>query len=76
MLQADQRVDLSSHFRGEIRVARSFRVVPYDLPRRCAATYFPESNALVPVGSYDEGSRTPAFKSVVISVAPAKAPPA
>jgi molybdopterin-dependent oxidoreductase alpha subunit len=75
-IRADQRVDLSSHFRGEVRVARGFRVVPYDLPRRCAATYFPESNALVPVGSYDEGSRTPAFKSVVISVAPAKAPPA
>jgi anaerobic selenocysteine-containing dehydrogenase len=72
-LEPDQRVDLSSHFDGETRVARDFRVVAYELPRRCAATYFPEANALVPVGSYDEASRTPAFKSVVIRVAPATA---
>ncbi|UCE87405.1 MAG: FdhF/YdeP family oxidoreductase [Deltaproteobacteria bacterium] len=73
-LAAGQRVDLSSHFGGTARVVRDFRVVPFDLPRRCAATYFPEANALVPVDSYDAGSRTPAFKSVVIRVAPAAAP--
>jgi anaerobic selenocysteine-containing dehydrogenase len=69
-LKEGQRVDLTSHFRGEQRVARSFMVVPYRIPRRCAATYFPETNVLVPIDSYAEKSRTPTSKSVVISVAP------
>jgi molybdopterin-dependent oxidoreductase alpha subunit len=63
------RVDVTSHFRGETRCARGFRVVAYDLPRGCAAAYFPEANALVPVASYAEGSRTPGYKSLEISIA-------
>ena len=42
-------VDLDSHFQGEIRRARRFVVVAYAIPRGCAATYFPEANALVPL---------------------------
>ena len=67
-LRARQLVDLVSHFNGEERVARRFTVVPYDIPRGCAATYFPEANVLVPVGSVAEKSNTPASKSVVISI--------
>jgi anaerobic selenocysteine-containing dehydrogenase len=67
-LHARQLVDLVSHFNGEERVARRFAVVPYDIPRGCAATYFPEANVLVPVGSVAEKSNTPASKSVVISI--------
>jgi molybdopterin-dependent oxidoreductase alpha subunit len=73
-LSAGQVVDLVSHFEGETRVARRFLVVPYPVPRRCAATYFPEANALVPVGSVADKSNTPASKSVVISVHPSDAP--
>jgi molybdopterin-dependent oxidoreductase alpha subunit len=69
-LQAGQLVDLISHFEGEERVARGFKIVPYDIPRRCAATYFPEANVLVPVRSVAEKSNTPASKSVVISIRP------
>jgi molybdopterin-dependent oxidoreductase alpha subunit len=69
-LSADQRVDLISHFEEETRIARNFKVVPYSLPRRTAATYFPEANALVPIGSVAEKSHTPASKSVVISIRP------
>ena len=61
-------VDLISHFEGEERVGRGFRVVPYQIPTRCAATYFPEANVLVPVRSVAEKSNTPASKSVVISI--------
>ena len=61
-------VDLISHFEGEERVARRFAVVPYSIPRRCAATYFPETNVLVPVRSVAEKSNTPVSKSVVISI--------
>jgi molybdopterin-dependent oxidoreductase alpha subunit len=69
-LSEGQVVDLTSHFRGETRVARRFVVVPYRIPRKCAATYFPETNVLVPIDNFAEKSRTPASKSVVISVAP------
>jgi len=67
-LHEGQAVDLVSHFEGEERVARHFIVVPYDIPRHCAATYFPEANVLVPVRSVAEKSNTPASKSVVISI--------
>ena len=69
-LQARQVVDLVSHFEGEERIARRFVIVPYDIPRRCAATYFPEANVLVPVRSVALKSNTPASKSVVISIRP------
>ena len=71
-LHARQVVDLISHFEGEERVARGFTIVPYDIPKRCAATYFPEANVLVPVRSVAEKSNTPASKSVVISIRPAR----
>ncbi|RKH33438.1 hypothetical protein D7Y13_17170 [Corallococcus praedator] len=69
-LSAGQKVDLTSHFQGQTRVAREFLVVPYNIPRACAATYFPEANVLVPVDSHAEKSRTPTSKSIVITVAP------
>jgi anaerobic selenocysteine-containing dehydrogenase len=70
-LSDGQLVDLVSHFEGEERVARHFIVVPYDIPRFCAATYFPETNVLVPVRSVADKSNTPTSKSVVISIKPA-----
>jgi molybdopterin-dependent oxidoreductase alpha subunit len=71
-LKPGQRVDLTSHFENEERTARRFAVVPYDIPRRCAATYFPEGNVLVPVRHVAEKSNTPASKSVVISIRPSE----
>ena len=65
-----QVVDLFSHFEGEVRVARHFTVVPYSIPRRCAATYFPETNVLVPLRNVADKSNTPVSKSVVISIKP------
>jgi molybdopterin-dependent oxidoreductase alpha subunit len=73
-LSAGQVVDLFSRFDGEERTARRFLVVPYPLPRRCAATYFPEANVLVPLGSVADKSNTPASKSVRITVRPSRAP--
>jgi molybdopterin-dependent oxidoreductase alpha subunit len=70
-LRARQVVDLVSHFEGEERIAREFVIVPYDIPRRCAATYFPEANVLVPVRNVALKSNTPVSKSVVISIRPA-----
>jgi anaerobic selenocysteine-containing dehydrogenase len=75
-LFAGQVVDLVSHFHDEERTAHRFLVVPYSIPRRCAATYFPEANVLVPIGSVADKSNTPASKSVVISIRPAIDPSA
>jgi anaerobic selenocysteine-containing dehydrogenase len=68
-LSAQMLVDLTSHFGNETRVARRFVVVPYAIPRGCTATYFPETNVLVPLQSRADKSRTPTSKSVVITVA-------
>lgn len=62
-------VDLTSHFGDGERHANHFIVVPYAIPKRCAATYFPEANSLVPIGSVAEKSNTPTSKSVVITIA-------
>jgi anaerobic selenocysteine-containing dehydrogenase len=67
-LEDRQLVNLTSHFEGERRTVRDFSVIPYDIPRRCTATYYPETNPLVALGSVAEISNTPASKSVVISI--------
>jgi molybdopterin-dependent oxidoreductase alpha subunit len=69
-LEPGSMVDLISHFEGEERVAHRFVVVSYDIPRRCAATYFPEANVLVPIGNVADKSNTPVSKSVVITIRP------
>ncbi|MFP4090457.1 MAG: FdhF/YdeP family oxidoreductase [Cyclobacteriaceae bacterium] len=67
-LRKEQVVNLRSHFQGEERVAYRFLVVPFDIPSRCVATYFPEANVLIPVKSKADLSHTPTSKSVVITV--------
>jgi len=61
-------VDLICSTAGRVRVAAGFAIVQYDIPRRCAATYFPEANALVPIENVADKSNTPASKSVVITL--------
>ena len=73
-LAAGDTVDIESHFRGETRRAVRFRVVGYDIPVRCCATYFPEANPLVPLGQKARGSHTPASKSVVVSLRRSESP--
>jgi len=75
-LQQGQMVDLTSHFEGEERIARHFMVAPFPIPRRCAATYFPETNVLVPINSTADRSNTPTSKSVIITIAPSPDPDA
>ena len=65
-----QIVDLISEWHDGERRADHFAVVPFDLPRGCAASYFPEANALVPLDSIADRSRTPTSKSVVIRIVP------
>ncbi|MEP7341043.1 MAG: FdhF/YdeP family oxidoreductase [Acidobacteriota bacterium] len=74
-LAAGQAVDLTSYFDDGERRAEHFSIVPYDIPRRCVATYFPEANVLVPVGSVAEKSECPTSKSTVISISPSPVNP-
>lgn len=67
-LRKEQVVNLRSHYQGEERVAYRFLVVPFDIPSRCVATYFPEANVLVPIRSKADISHTPTSKLVVITV--------
>ena len=69
-LKGGQVVDLTSHFGGETRTARRFVVVEFPIPRGCTATYYPETNVLVPIGSVAERSNTPTSKFVILTVAP------
>lgn len=61
-------VNLRSHHNGQERLAERFIVVEFDIPRGCCATYFPEANALVPLDKIARGSKTPASKSVVVTL--------
>lgn len=67
-LKEHQIVNLKSEYNGTIREANNFKVVGYDIPKNCCATYFPETNALVPLDSYAHTAKTPASKSVRITV--------
>ena len=50
------------------RRASAFRIVAYQTPRGCAAAYYPETNALVPLDSTAEGSNTPTSKSIIVAL--------
>ncbi|MEU3272070.1 FdhF/YdeP family oxidoreductase [Saccharomonospora sp. NPDC006951] len=66
-------VDLVSEWGGGERRAPRFRLVSYPTARGCAAAYFPEANALVPLDAVADTSNTPASKAIVIRIEPASA---
>jgi molybdopterin-dependent oxidoreductase alpha subunit len=69
--QAGQRVDL--HSMAEDGIARSapdFLLAPHPLPRGDLAAYFPETNALVPLGSVALRADTPTSKSIPVTLHP------
>ena len=53
---------------GVTRQVRDLRVTGYDIPRGCAAAYYPECNPLVPVWHYAEESKVPAAKSIPVRI--------
>ncbi|WP_067145858.1 FdhF/YdeP family oxidoreductase [Pseudotamlana agarivorans] len=63
-----QVVNLKSEFNGITRKVRSFKVVGYDIPKNCCATYFPETNVLVPLDSFAHTAKTPASKSIRVTI--------
>jgi len=67
-LVARDVVDLIGTHGNTPRLAPRFLVVPYDIPRGCVATYFPEANVLVPIDTFAKGSKTPASKRVLVRI--------
>ena len=65
-------VDLSSEMKSGMIVSPKWFVVPYDIPEGNVATYFPESNMLIPLDSVADGSNTPTSKSVPIKISKSK----
>jgi anaerobic selenocysteine-containing dehydrogenase len=70
---AGQPVDLAGVETDRPRLARLFHAIPYNIPRGCAAAYFPEANLIVPIGHTDTESCTPASKGVPVIIRPAGA---
>lgn len=61
-------VDIVHDDGKELREAPAFIVVPYDIPCGCVATYFPETNVLVPLQHRDKRSKTPASKKIPVNL--------
>ena len=67
-----QMVDLVGAWEDGIeRRANGFRVVAYPSARGSAASYYPETNVLVPLDSVADVSNTPTSKGVVVRLVPA-----
>ncbi len=67
-LNAGDIVDLLNTHNGIERVARKFLIIDFSIPKGCAATYFPETNVLVPIDSVADKSNTPTSKYIVIKI--------
>jgi len=63
-----QKIDISSHYNGQIRTSKNWLAIPYDIPSRNIAAYFPEANELVPLDSTAKLSNTPTSKWIVCSL--------
>jgi molybdopterin-dependent oxidoreductase alpha subunit len=51
-----------------LRELGGLTVVPYDIPPGCVGAYYPEANVLLPIWHHAVGSKTPAAKSIPVSV--------
>ncbi|MCU5783170.1 putative oxidoreductase [Alcanivorax balearicus MACL04] len=73
--QHGDKVDVVSLWRdGEERRVSDFTLLEYDVPAGQAAAYYPETNPLVPMDSYGDGSFTPTSKLIAIRLEKSSAP--
>ena len=63
------KVDITSLWNdGRTRQIKQFMLVAYDIPQGQAAAYYPETNPLVPLESYGDGTFTPTSKFIAIKL--------
>ena len=68
-LQSDDRITLTTAIQdGITRTLENMQVVPYAIPEKCLAGFYPECNDLIPLGHYAEESKVPASKSIPVYV--------
>lgn len=65
-LQPGDLVDLHSAWHDGERRVTGFTLVEYDIPRGNLASYFPETNPLVPLDSVAERAGTPTSKAIPV----------
>ncbi|WP_282080617.1 FdhF/YdeP family oxidoreductase [Aquimarina algiphila] len=61
-------VNLISNYNDKERKAINFLVIPYNIPQGNLASYFPETNVLVPYNHFADKSHTPISKSIVVKI--------
>lgn len=61
-------VDMTSTYKRVVRKVRKFHVIAYAIPEGNLAAYFPETNPLIPIDEYADGSQTPISKSVKVRI--------
>ncbi|MGV9318776.1 FdhF/YdeP family oxidoreductase [Streptomyces sp. NPDC003660] len=70
-LKLFDEVDITSIAKdGSKRSVHGYKVIPYDIPRGCAAGYMPELNVLCAIGDYSTQSDQPLMKNVNVVVTP------
>jgi anaerobic selenocysteine-containing dehydrogenase len=67
-LDTKSSVSIYNDYDGKRRHVKDFAIVPYDIPKGCVATYFPECNPLIPISQTARQSNTPASKSVKVRI--------
>ncbi|MEN2281624.1 FdhF/YdeP family oxidoreductase [Algoriphagus sp. SE2] len=67
-LDIQKPIILYNEYEGKLREVKGLTIVPYDIPSKCIATYFPECNELVPLQLKARKSNTPASKSVKVKI--------
>ena len=71
-IEKQEVLNLKSVYDGVERRAEQFLAIPYDIPEGNCAAYLPETNLLVPIDKFADGSRTPISKSIKISLEKAR----
>jgi len=62
-------VDIETALTGGVGLRLDgFTAVAHDIARGSVAAYYPEANALVPLGYHDEQSGTPSYKSIPVRI--------
>lgn len=61
---------------GILRERGGLQVLPFGIPEKSIAGYYPECNVLIPIAHHAKGSKVPAAKSVPVRIVKEPAPPA
>jgi molybdopterin-dependent oxidoreductase alpha subunit len=64
----EQLVEIETLATDRRRILQNFKALPYNIPRGSIASYYPETNALMPLAHHDETCQTPAAKSIPVVV--------